>query len=66
MQIYSNTLKTQHLIPYQFLPDDRIFPIIDNEIVKFYQLKCIRCQTYPDIFTCFVKGIKRVISAKYT
>ena len=42
--IYSRALKTQHLIQCQFLPEDRILPIIDNEIVKSYQFACIRCQ----------------------
>ena len=40
--IYRNTLKTQHLIQYQFLPEDQIIPVIDNEMDKSDQLACIR------------------------
>ena len=32
----------QHLIQCQFLPEDQIIPIIDNEMDKSDQLACIR------------------------
>ena len=35
-----------HLIQCQFLPEDRIFLITDNEIVMSYQLTCIRRQNH--------------------
>ena len=34
--------KTQHLIQCQFLPEDQIIPVIDNEMDKSDQLACIR------------------------
>ena len=39
--IYWNTLKTQHLIQCQFLPEDQIIPVIDD-MDKSKQLACIR------------------------
>ena len=42
MYIYWNTLKTQHLIWCQFLPEDQIIPVIDNEMDKSDQPACIR------------------------
>ena len=40
--IYWNTLKKQHLIQCQFLPEDQIITVIDNEMGKSDQLVCIR------------------------
>ena len=40
--IYWNTLKTQHLIECQFLPEGRIIPVFDNEMDKSDQLACFR------------------------
>ena len=33
-KLYWNTLKMQHLIQCQFLPEDQIIPVIDNEMDK--------------------------------
>ena len=41
-QIHWNTFKTQHLIQCQFLPEDQIIPVSDNEIDKSDQLAWIR------------------------
>ena len=40
--IYLKTLKTLHLIYCQFLPEDQIIPVNDNEIDKADQLACLR------------------------
>ena len=40
--IYWNTLKTQHLIKCQFLPEDQIISVIDNKMDKSDQLPCIQ------------------------
>ena len=40
--LYWNTLKTQHLIQCQFLPEEQIIPVIDNEMDKSDQLACIQ------------------------
>ena len=40
--VYWNTLKTQHLILRQFLPENQIISVIDNEMDKSDRLACIR------------------------
>ena len=51
--------KTQHLIQCQFLPEDQIIPVIDNEMDKSDQLACIYIKShyeqkmfcYPYVFS---------------
>ena len=42
IEIYRNTLKTQHLIQCQFLPEDKIISVSDNAFDKSDQLAWIR------------------------
>ena len=42
VNIYLNTLKTQHLIQCQFLPEEQIIPVSDNAMEKSDQSACIR------------------------
>ena len=39
---YWKTLKTQHLIQCQIIPDDQVCKVSDNEIDMPHQLACIR------------------------
>ena len=48
MEIYWNTLKTQHMIQCKFLPEDQIIPVSDNAVDKSDQLACIRYKNQND------------------